>query len=174
MSNPPEKRFMKSPNENARLFTNRCRVIIVDDHHVVRTGLRAVLSESPRLEVVGEADTAAEAVAICARVAISLAASRPARRSKPVSKNSRSHSRRCTLHSLRCRGSQRLRRCGSESANCSRPCRQRKPGSSKETVALSCSNGLSLTYARSFVATLSDGRVTMNVAPRPGSLSHHT
>ena len=89
MSNPPEKRFMKSPNENARLFTNRCRVIIVDDHHVVRTGLRAVLSESPRLEVVGEADTAAEAVAICARVAISLAASRPARRWKPVSKNSR-------------------------------------------------------------------------------------
>ncbi len=46
----------------------RFRVVIVDDHHVVRAGLRAVLSESPRLEVVAEGATAAEGLSICARL----------------------------------------------------------------------------------------------------------
>ena len=38
------------------------RVLVVDDHHLVREGLRAVLSTDPRLEVVGEAQTGVEAV----------------------------------------------------------------------------------------------------------------
>jgi two-component system, NarL family, response regulator DevR len=45
----------------------RVRVMVVDDHHVVRAGLQAVLSESPELEVVGEAGTATEALALCER-----------------------------------------------------------------------------------------------------------
>lgn len=49
-------------------LAGRFRIVIVDDHHVVRTGLRTVLSEAPQLEVVGEAGTASEAVAMCARL----------------------------------------------------------------------------------------------------------
>lgn len=39
------------------------RVLIVDDHPVVRSGLRALLSLSPGLQIVGEAATGDEAVA---------------------------------------------------------------------------------------------------------------
>ncbi len=39
------------------------RILIVDDHAVVRTGLRAVLEDEQGLEVVGEAATAPESVA---------------------------------------------------------------------------------------------------------------
>lgn len=37
-------------------------VLLVDDHEVVRTGLRSVLARDGRIEVVGEAGTAAEAI----------------------------------------------------------------------------------------------------------------
>lgn len=43
----------------------RISVLVVDDHHVVRIGLCAVLRDNPRLNVVGEAGTAAEAEAMC-------------------------------------------------------------------------------------------------------------
>lgn len=38
------------------------RVLLVDDHHVVRAGLRALLEDEDDLEVVGEAATAADAI----------------------------------------------------------------------------------------------------------------
>ncbi len=41
---------------------SRLRVLVVDDHEVVRLGLRTLLSQQPDIEVVGEAATAAEAV----------------------------------------------------------------------------------------------------------------
>lgn len=42
------------------------RVLIVDDHELVRVGLRTVLEARPRFSVVGEARTVAEAVALAA------------------------------------------------------------------------------------------------------------
>ncbi len=41
---------------------SRWRVLLVDDHEVVRLGLRALLERYPHLQVVGEAATAEEAV----------------------------------------------------------------------------------------------------------------
>ncbi len=44
------------------------RVILADDHAVVRAGLKAVLGASPDIEVVGEAADGAEAVALTERL----------------------------------------------------------------------------------------------------------
>lgn len=46
----------------------RVRILIVDDHEVVRTGLRTLLSRKPGLDVVGEAGSVATAIAEAARV----------------------------------------------------------------------------------------------------------
>ncbi len=48
--------------------TKRIRVVIVDDHAVVRSGLSAFLVAFDDLELVGEADSGEEAVRLCARV----------------------------------------------------------------------------------------------------------
>jgi len=42
--------------------TSRVRVLVVDDHAVVRSGLRSLLDADPELEVVGEASDGREAV----------------------------------------------------------------------------------------------------------------
>ncbi|HSD82746.1 MAG TPA: response regulator transcription factor, partial [Anaerolineae bacterium] len=42
----------------------RIRIIIADDHPVVRDGLRGMLSSQPDFEIVGEASTGAQAVAL--------------------------------------------------------------------------------------------------------------
>ena len=39
-------------------------VLLVDDHALVRRGFRRLLEDDPLLEVVGEASTAAEAIAL--------------------------------------------------------------------------------------------------------------
>lgn len=44
------------------------RLLLVDDHRVVREGLRAMLATEPDLTVVGEAATGAEAEALARRV----------------------------------------------------------------------------------------------------------
>lgn len=46
----------------------RSRVLLVDDHRIVREGLRAVLSSQMRLEVVGEATDGSEAVRLDAEL----------------------------------------------------------------------------------------------------------
>ncbi|MFN2566529.1 MAG: response regulator transcription factor, partial [Gemmatimonadaceae bacterium] len=45
------------------------RVILADDHAMVRSGLRAVLAAEPAIEVVGEAANGREAVALAERLA---------------------------------------------------------------------------------------------------------
>jgi NarL family two-component system response regulator LiaR len=49
-------------------MTQRIRVLVVDDHLVVRTGIRALLALEPNIEVIGEARDGAEAVAEAARL----------------------------------------------------------------------------------------------------------
>lgn len=46
---------------------SKTRIMLVDDHAVLRAGLRALLDKQPDLEVVAEASTAAEALAGAAR-----------------------------------------------------------------------------------------------------------
>lgn len=46
----------------------RCRVFLVDDHAVFRSGVRTELAGQSRIEVVGEAGSVAEAIAGIARV----------------------------------------------------------------------------------------------------------
>jgi two-component system, NarL family, response regulator DevR len=41
---------------------NRIRVLVVDDHEVVRVGLRTLLNRTETIEVIGEASTPAEAI----------------------------------------------------------------------------------------------------------------
>jgi len=42
------------------------RLLLVDDHEVVRVGLRTLLDDEPDMDVVGEAGTVAEAIRLCA------------------------------------------------------------------------------------------------------------
>lgn len=43
---------------------NPIRIVLVDNHHIVRQGLRSVLDPDPRFEVVGEAASGAEALRV--------------------------------------------------------------------------------------------------------------
>jgi DNA-binding NarL/FixJ family response regulator len=45
----------------------RLRITITDDHQIIRVGLRAVLEAQPDLEVVGEAETLSEGLALITR-----------------------------------------------------------------------------------------------------------
>ncbi len=47
---------------NSRLGQNPCRVLIADDHAMVRQGLRSMLEGFPNIEVIGEASNGEEAV----------------------------------------------------------------------------------------------------------------
>ena len=47
--------------EGQLMATNKIRLMVVDDHEVVRTGLRAILEPEDDIEVVAEAPSAVEA-----------------------------------------------------------------------------------------------------------------
>jgi two-component system response regulator NreC len=47
---------------------NKIRLALVDDHEVVRTGLRMLLEHQPDMEIVGEARTGAEALELAAQI----------------------------------------------------------------------------------------------------------
>lgn len=55
---------MNAPKEKS----SRIRLALVDDSEVVRAGLRALLSTDARIEIVGEAGTAAAGVELCGRI----------------------------------------------------------------------------------------------------------
>ncbi|NED55670.1 response regulator, partial [Micromonospora aurantiaca] len=44
------------------------RVLLVDDQHLIRAGLRMLCDAQPDLEVVGEADNGRDAVSLAARL----------------------------------------------------------------------------------------------------------
>ncbi|MFJ9614374.1 response regulator [Streptomyces noursei] len=56
-----------SPAAPAAAPGRRVRLVLCDDHAVVRAGLRALLSADPGIEVVGEAATGEEALAVAAK-----------------------------------------------------------------------------------------------------------
>lgn len=47
---------------------DKIRLVLVDDHEVVRTGLRMLLEHQPDMEIVGEASTGAEAMELAAQL----------------------------------------------------------------------------------------------------------
>ena len=49
-------------------LTGTKRLILVDDHHLLRRGFKSLLSSEPGLEVVGEASNGLEAIEICRRL----------------------------------------------------------------------------------------------------------
>ena len=51
----------------AGIAVKKVRILIVDDHQVVRKGVAAVLAKQPHWEICGEASTGREALAACAR-----------------------------------------------------------------------------------------------------------
>jgi DNA-binding NarL/FixJ family response regulator len=57
------------PGWRSRPETRRCRVVLVDDHVVVRDGLAALLALEPDLEIVGCAGEVAEALKLIRRTA---------------------------------------------------------------------------------------------------------
>jgi DNA-binding NarL/FixJ family response regulator len=58
---------MSQPERNhAKESPGRIRVLIVDDHTIVRQGVRAFLETQPDIVVVSEAASGAEAVRACA------------------------------------------------------------------------------------------------------------
>src|SRR3712207_248302 len=61
----PDSRF---PIHSSPMSTDHIRVVLADDHAVVRAGLKAVLGGARDIEVVGEAKTGREAVALVERL----------------------------------------------------------------------------------------------------------
>jgi len=61
-------RSVSRPDGRATKNGRAVRILVVDDHHLVLEGLRAVLSTDPALEVVGEAHTGREAVSLADRL----------------------------------------------------------------------------------------------------------
>jgi DNA-binding NarL/FixJ family response regulator len=55
-------------SERRRQASPSARLLIVDDHPLVRAGLRSVLADEPGLEVAGEAASGREAVELCGRL----------------------------------------------------------------------------------------------------------
>jgi len=46
-----------------------CRILVVDDHTLLREGIRQVLTQNPTFEVIGEADDGLQVYAACKRLA---------------------------------------------------------------------------------------------------------
>jgi len=66
---PPERTPDVGSEPRAGGRTRPARLVLADDHDLVRDGLGLVLSREPDLEVVGEASDGREAVEVCRRLA---------------------------------------------------------------------------------------------------------
>ncbi|MFC1365506.1 MAG: response regulator transcription factor, partial [gamma proteobacterium symbiont of Ctena orbiculata] len=42
--------------------TNKKRIIIAEDHNILRAGLKALLTSNPQFDVIGEADNGRDAI----------------------------------------------------------------------------------------------------------------
>jgi two-component system response regulator DevR len=60
------KSALRNVNDKKGTVARRVSVLIADDHHVVRMGIRALLEMHPHLEVVGEAGNGEETLALVA------------------------------------------------------------------------------------------------------------
>lgn len=59
---------METCLKGAENFMDKLRVLLVDDHEVVRLGIRALLNQSEGFEVVGEASNARESIELTAEI----------------------------------------------------------------------------------------------------------
>jgi DNA-binding NarL/FixJ family response regulator len=59
------KKIDSDHNAHADSTTNRARLLIAEDHALVREGLRAMLASEPDLQVVGEAENGKRALELC-------------------------------------------------------------------------------------------------------------
>jgi two-component system, NarL family, response regulator NreC len=57
---PPSEHALPARRPDSRRMTNHARIVLIEDHAILRDGLRALLELEPDLQVVGEAGTAAE------------------------------------------------------------------------------------------------------------------
>ena len=56
---------MQSPNQTAATPSSAVRLLVVDDHDLLRESMRAMLESEPDLLVVGEAKDGQEAIELC-------------------------------------------------------------------------------------------------------------
>src|SRR5687768_17404531 len=61
------KSMSKTPDTTSPMMTQTSRVLLVDDHAIIRAGLRLLLESEPGLKVVGEASNREEALTVAAR-----------------------------------------------------------------------------------------------------------
>ncbi len=64
----PEAAEQPTADSEGRIGDSRIRVVLVDDHAVVRSGLRLALTQEPRIEVVDECDDGFQAVQAAERL----------------------------------------------------------------------------------------------------------
>jgi DNA-binding NarL/FixJ family response regulator len=64
-----EKGEAELGRESERLFMTPTRVILADDHPMVRAGIRSLLEKAPEIQVVGEASNGAEAIRLAQELA---------------------------------------------------------------------------------------------------------
>ncbi|MFF7156448.1 response regulator [Streptomyces sp. NPDC008139] len=65
---PPAPAPAPAPAPDAAPVPDAIRIVVADDHHVVRTGFAALLDTQPGFTVVGTARDGAEAVRVCAEL----------------------------------------------------------------------------------------------------------
>jgi DNA-binding NarL/FixJ family response regulator len=59
---------LKQINRNQKIFMEKIKVLIADDHTVVRQGLKALLEAQPDITVVGEAETGRQALRLALKL----------------------------------------------------------------------------------------------------------